>query len=208
MKETVYVKIEQLTVVHHTDITLGDVGSVWCENEATMAKCKALRLTKLHTNGDMRKVMSLLEVTQKIQQEIPGTDVVNLGEIDFIIDYKKPKKTSVPLQWIKTVLVCIIMLVGSGFAIASFNNDADTAMIFDGIYEMVTGAPKEGISVLEITYSLGLPLGILLFYNHLNKRQVVQDPTPLEVEMRLYEQQVHSAVIMNMSREESVTDKR
>lgn len=206
MKDTVYVKVEQLTVVDHTDVTLADVGSVWCENEAILAKCKALRLTKLHTNGDMRMVMSLLEVTKKIQQAVPGTEVVNLGENDFIIDYKKPKKTSLALQWIKTAVVCLIMLVGSGFAIASFNNDADTAAIFDGIYEMVTGVPKEGVSVLEITYCLGLPVGILLFYNHLNKRQVIQDPTPLEVEMRLYEQEIHTAVVMNMSREEAVTD--
>ena len=42
--------------------------------------------------------------------------------------------------------------------------------------------------------------GIILFYNHIGKRRITKDPTPIEVEMRLYEKDVNETIIDNAAR--------
>ena len=62
------------------------------------------------------------------------------------------------------------------------------------------GAPKEGFSVLELSYSIGIIIGILVFFNHFGKKKSSVDPTPIEVEMRLYENDIQTTVIAEYSR--------
>ena len=68
------------------------------------------------------------------------------------------------------------------------------------------GRQPEGVTVLELSYSLGLALGITVFFNHFAKKKINTDPTPLEVEMRLYEDNVNKTLIQNDSRKESRND--
>ena len=59
---------------------------------------------------------------------------------------------------------------------------------------------------LEVGYSIGLPVGILLFFNHFTSWKFSLDPTPLEVEMRLYEENVNKTLIQNEERKEDDID--
>lgn len=72
--------------------------------------------------------------------------------------------------------------------------------------EQKVGKKSTGVMILEISYSVGLILGVTLFFNHFEKRKVTLDPTPIEVQMRLYEEQVETTVIRNASRKESGVD--
>ena len=54
---------------------------------------------------------------------------------------------------------------------------------------------------LEVCYAIGMPIGIMIFYNHIGKKKVTHDPTPIQVEMRKYEQDVDDTFIENASRE-------
>ena len=54
--------------------------------------------------------------------------------------------------------------------------------------------------MLEICYSIGLGLGILVFFNHIGHKKVTHDPTPIQVQMRTYEQEVDTTFIENCSR--------
>ena len=46
-----------------------------------------------------------------------------------------------------------------------------------------------------MTYSVGIGLGVLVFFNHFAGKKLTADPTPLEVEMRSYEDQVDTTVL-------------
>ena len=54
---------------------------------------------------------------------------------------------------------------------------------------------SDGYTILEISYSLGLSVGIILFFNHFAGKKITMDPTPLEVQMKQYEQDVSTAII-------------
>ena len=66
---------------------------------------------------------------------------------------------------------------------------------FEEIYVEFTGMEYTGFTVLEISYSIGIGLGAVFFFNHFGKRKLTQDPTPMEVEMRTYEDSVDTTII-------------
>lgn len=96
--------------------------------------------------------------------------------------------------------------MGAAFSIMAFNNDVGVTKMFSQIYELVTGTKSDGFTVLEFTYSIGIAIGILTFFNHFGKRRFSVDPTPIEVEMRLYENDLQTTLIENISRKEQELD--
>ena len=109
-------------------------------------------------------------------------------------------------QWCKTMFVCMICFCGAAFAIMTFNNDVSVTSVFGEVYRLITGRESNGHTMLEVSYSVGLAVGILAFFNHFAKWKISADPTPLEVEMRLYEDNICKTVIQNDSRKERGID--
>ena len=68
------------------------------------------------------------------------------------------------------------------------------------------GKQSDGFTVLEVTYSIGLTFGILIFFNHFGKKRFTVDPTPMEVEMRLYENDIQETLIEAYARKEKEVD--
>ena len=84
----------------------------------------------------------------------------------------------------------------------ALNNDVEAPKLFDQIYTQIMGIKPDGFTILELTYSLGLTVGILIFFNHFGKKKFTVDPTPMEVEMRLYENDIQTTLIETYSRKE------
>lgn len=206
MTKNIYLNLSQITEVHNKSVFLKDVADVYCEDEAMAAKCKAIKVKIISDDRKKRYVGSLLEIIPKIQQLDSSANVINVGEVDYIIDYQPPKPTIYAWQWTKTIFVCLLCFFGAAFAIMTFNNDVSVTSVFQEIHKLVMGYESSGFTILEISYSVGLALGIILFFNHFAKIKVNTDPTPLEVEMRLYEDSINKTLIQNDSRKESGID--
>lgn len=67
------------------------------------------------------------------------------------------------MHLLKIVFVVLISFFGAAFSAMAFNNDVDTVTMFGQIYQLVTGRTSDGFTILEITYSIGLIVGILIF---------------------------------------------
>lgn len=80
--------------------------------------------------------------------------------------------------FLKVSLVCVLCFFGSAFSIMAFNNDVSTVKLFRQFYTLLTGQTSDGFTVLEFTYSLGLAVGILAFFNHLGGRPPHQRADP------------------------------
>ncbi len=206
MTKTVYLNISQITEVHHKEIQLKDVADVYCDDSAVMNKCNALRIKTIHSDQNKRYIQSALDVIKKLTEMDAALQINNVGEVDYIIDYHKAKKPNWVWQWIKTIFVCIICFCGAAFAIMTFNNDVNATDVFKEIYRIIMKQESSGFTILEVSYSIGLALGIIVFFNHFAKLKINTDPTPLEVEMRLYEDNVSKTLIQNEGRKESDID--
>ena len=65
---------------------------------------------------------------------------------------------------------------------------------------------KQYETVIGLEVHVGLAVGILLFFNHFASWKITVDPTPIEVEMRLYEENLNKTLIKNGGRKESGID--
>lgn len=194
-QDTLYIKIDENVQVHERRILLKDIAEIMCSNREIENKVRTLKLENAVGETAGRYVKSVMEVIACIQKDFPGMQIQNLGGADFIITYEMEHPMSDVMSWLKTILVCILSFFGAAFSIMTFNNDVDVTGLFAQIYELFTGQTSDGFTVLELSYSLGIGLGIILFFNHFAGRKLTADPTPLEVQMRTYEDDVNQTII-------------
>ena len=199
--ETLYLKIDRNIRISGTPVSLKDIATVLCQEKTVENRAKTIKLPASRIQGPGRYVFSVTDVIEAIQKEFPSLEICNLGESDFILTMEKAKKVSEAWSWCKTVLVCVLSFFGAAYSIMAFNNDIGITNLFGQLYRQFTGEASNGFTVLEITYSLGVGIGILIYFNHFSKKKRVTDPSPLEVEMRTYEDEVNATVIEAEERE-------
>ena len=204
--KTLYLNLREMTEVQDKHVFLRDIGDVYCKDKAIEAKARALKVKTIRDKREHRYVESALPVIEKLEQLDSAIQVDNVGKTEYIIDYHPQKVPALLWQWLKTIFVCIVCFCGAGFAIMTFNNDVSVTSVFQEVYRLITGQETSGFTILELAYSIGLALGILLFFNHFAKWKLNTDPTPLEVEMRLYEENISKTLIQNHDRKEREVD--
>ena len=206
MSEILYLKFEKNTATYNRTVTIGEVGELQCADQAIVNR---LKTEKLHTFQDIkkgkhscaaRKVFSILDVVEKIHAVYPNLEIQIMGETDFIVEYSTKPKENPVVTFLKVSVVCLICFFGSAFSIMAFNEDVSTADLFGNFYQLMTGQESNGFTILELTYSLGLSVGIVAFFNHIGGRRLTKEPTPIEVEMRVYEEDVNTTLIHTASR--------
>lgn len=205
--ETIYIKIDQNVLVSDSSVTIGDVASVTSSNEPMVRQVRQIKIYQFPekaVNGKklprvQRKVFSILKIVELIHKDYPNAEISNEGEADFVLEYKK-EEPSKPLEVVKTVLLCILVFFGAAFTIMSFNNDIAITELFEKFYFQIAGVESNGVTELEISYCIGVSVGILVFFNHVGKKKLTPDPTPIQVELRKYEQDVDTTFIDNSGR--------
>ena len=207
--EIVYLKITQTTEVHKADVYVKDIAEVYCQDRSIEAKVKTVKVTSFHARGkkaNSQYVGSVMELLGRLEAAGKNIEINNIGQTDFVINYKPSAKPNFLVEWLKTAFISVIAFCGAAFAIMTFNNDVNVPDVFNKIYYLAMGAEAEGLTILEFSYSLGLTVGILVFFNHFAKWKLTVDPTPIEVEMRLYEENLSKTLIQNQGRKERGVD--
>ena len=186
-------------------VRVSDVATVWCKDPALAVKIRNMIVYRFDASGSPGKqVISMLWVTQSILSHVPDAVVIPHGESDCIVELVAPQKVDGQVSWkqkCKVALVSLICCAGGAFSIMAFHNDISITNIFMEFYEFVTGNESSGFTVLEVSYSIGLLVGILVFYNHVGRRKISSEPTPIEVSMRSYERDMDETVVKRKERE-------
>lgn len=203
---TLYLKAEQNVELQSEDVYVKDIGKMTCSDEHILAKVKTIKLHHFKEEEPKRQVISILKVIAEIEKTFPNVTVENLGEIDVLVEQINVDRHKGPVQMVKIVFVSLISFFGTAFTIMAFHNDIGINEVFTKVYEMVMGQSSDGYSILELSYSIGLAVGIITFFNHIGGRRITKDPTPIEVEMRVYETDVNKALIETADREGKMLD--
>ena len=201
---TLHLKIGRNTVVWDRQVRLSDIADMECTDEAALRQLKQKKIYTFREDTGSRKnqlvVVSVLKIMEQIHKDYPELEISNEGETDFIIEYVPfPEKR----EWVtitKTIVLCILIFCGAAFTIMAFNNDVGVGDVFAKFYHQVTGIESDGVTELEICYSIGLSFGILIFFNHVGRKKITHDPTPIQIEMRKYESDLDTAFIENAER--------
>lgn len=203
---TIYIKAEQNVEMQTEDVYVKDIAKLTCSDEHILAKVKTIKLHRFKENEPKRQVISLLKIIEEIEKVCPAADVQSIGEAAVMVEYINVNRHKGPVQAIKLIFVAMVSFFGTSFTIMAFHNDIGINDVFTKIYEMVMGQQGDGYGILELAYSLGLAIGIIVFFNHIGGRRITKDPTPIEVEMRIYENDVNKALIETADREGKTID--
>jgi stage V sporulation protein AA len=204
--ETIYIKTDAHNLTRDLTVRLGDVFRVEGTDKKMNERLKEIVLYHYPpelANGGKGKtvvVFSILKVIEQIHRIAPEITVVNLGETDFIVELIPKKQQKKWIELIKLVLVGLLTFFGAAFTIMAFNNDISISGVFERFYSQVLGQDKPAVTEIEICYSIGLAVGIMVFFNHIGKKKITMDPTPIQVELRKYESDVADTLIENASR--------
>lgn len=205
-EETIYVKADMHTLVFDRNVTMNDVLKIEGTNSGMVRQIKQMKIYTFSEPSSKKKmknqteVFSILKLIGQIHEQYPNVRVQSYGEQDFIVEYVAGPEKPKWLEVTKLVLLCIIVFFGAAFTIMAFNNDISINDVFSRLYEQVMGEEKPVVTELEIFYSIGITVGILVFFNHVGKKKITADPTPIQVEMRKYEKDMNSTLIENASR--------
>lgn len=232
MAETIcYIKLNRNIEITADDVFLKDLGSVRCADKTVAAKVKSMKVYKFRAlqggktegksgsqshgskrhgsdtkDGERRCVISVLKIIALIEETCPGVTVQSVGEADVLVERVTPETHKRWQLILKIAFVSLICFCGTAFTIMAYHNDIVIADAFSQIYRIVMGREPKGLNVLEVSYSIGLVLGIIIFFNHVGGRRLTKDPTPIEVEMRKYEYDVNDTLVENAEREGSTID--
>lgn len=198
---TVYLKCDRDVEVQSQDVFLADLGSLRCADATISAKCKTLKVHHFKAGEIKRCVISTLKLIKLMEEACPGITVQLVGEPDVLVEWVSVNKHKGWQQWLKVVLVSLVSFFGTAFTIMAYHNDVGINKVFTEFYILVMNKEPTGLNPLEVSYSVGLALGIIVFFNHIGGRRLTKDPTPIEVAMRNYEEDVDKALIAQAGRE-------
>lgn len=200
MSEILYIQTEKNVEVQSPEVYLQDVAKLTCSDNKVLNRNKVRKVFSIPNGMPGRYVISAVDLVHAVAKEEPNVDVTHIGEANFVVTYEKAKHQQKWYSWLKTLFVCVLTFFGGAFSIMTFNTDVDTANLFSKIYTQFTGEIAAGPTILEFTYSVGIGIGVIFFFNHFGKGKLTQDPTPVEVQMRLYEDDVNKTLIADKNR--------
>ena len=155
-------------------------------------------------------VITAMKLISLISGEFENIHVESIGSPETIVYYKNLKAGTKAKGKLKALFLILIAFLGTAYSIMSYNGDVGTADLLSNIYNIFTGKEGDigdiGYAAGVFAYSIGLTLGMIIFFNHGINKCNTDDPTPLQVQMRLYEQDVNNCIILDSNREKKTID--
>ncbi|MFB9277287.1 stage V sporulation protein AA [Cohnella cellulosilytica] len=190
---TVYVRMRRRAVVRPGAVVrLGDVARLVADRRLQQ-RLEQLPLHKVAAGDGNLLLIDMLQVVQAIREAEPGTVIETFGEPHVLLEISpagevKPRKIMLVLAW-------LLLFFGSGMAMMNFHADVNMPAVQRRITELITGKDGAHPWLFQIPYSLGVGLGMLLFFDRLLRKRLNDEPNPLEVEMFMYQENVNHYVI-------------
>ncbi|WP_440110429.1 stage V sporulation protein AA [Paenibacillus sp. QZ-Y1] len=191
---TVYVRLRsRIRIQRGRGIKLGDLAHLLTSPEDQEERLLELELLRPGPEDGNLILIDIMQIIPQIRRVLPNVSVELIGSghtlVEVVVGSGKPSKSLFILVW-------LLLFFGSALTIMNFHADVNMQEVQIRIVEMVTGRRDENPYLFQIAYSIGIGFGMAVFFNHLFKKKWNEEPTPLEVEMFLYQQNVDKYVVI------------
>lgn len=139
-------------------------------------------------------LISMLSIIALIKDKYPNLLITVLGEPEVLVNFGALNKRRDKYKLLRLFIVTFLLFVGSITAIMNFHADVDMRSAHKTLYHLLTGIETDSPLLLQIPYSLGIGAGMSVFFNHFFRKRINNEPSPLEVEMYLYQQNMDSYI--------------
>ena len=197
----IYIKPDKKIQVYKTGpVHIKDIAEIYAEKNLKK-HIENIKIANIKENKNKCYIVSVIDVINSIDKALPGNTINNVGEMDTIIEFSKQKKKNKLWLYSKLLFVALVLFAGSATAIMSLHSDAQMSTVFENYYYIFFGERIENPAVINLPYALGLAVGIIVFFNHFGNKKLTSDPTPIEVELSVYEDDVNTNIIDTLNKE-------
>ncbi|WP_336771801.1 stage V sporulation protein AA [Paenibacillus sp. MMO-58] len=191
---------KKVSIRPERSVTLGQVSRLLAPNEKLEQELSELVLYRHHKGDGNRVVIDLLQIVRVVREAAPQLSVEAYGDPQVLIMISaKPQKPRIAVL----IFAWLLLFFGAGLAIMNFHTDVSMKEVHIRIVELLTGKRTDHPLWFQIPYSIGIGLGMILFFNHLFKKRFNEEPNPLEVELYTYQENVNAYVIADEMRKKN-----
>ncbi|MFY9177197.1 MAG: stage V sporulation protein AA [Caldicoprobacterales bacterium] len=194
MDKKIYLQLKkQISIKVGQTVYLKDIAYLLCPIEI---KEKVEKLViPIDYNRDSEIItISVIEIIEIISRAIPQTMILSVGEkkVSIAIDkIDKEESNKINLtNFVKIVITCLLLFLGAGLAIMYFHADVNMHQVHETITTSLTGQKNVSLYWINIPYSIGIGIGIALFFGIFSRNKNI--PDLLEIEMFKYKRDVES----------------
>jgi stage V sporulation protein AA len=198
LEKTIYIRMRnRLLAKPEETIYLEDIAQIIAP-ETVISKLKKLKVHQISIKDKNIVIIDVMKVIRLISGLIENADVQTIGPAQTIVEViLKKKQMSLPFF----ILIWFLLFFGSAMAIMNFHDDVSMRSVQEKLYKIITGVEDSKPWIFQIPYSIGLGLGMILFFNHVFKKRINEEPSPLEVEMFNYQMDLDNYVIIHENKE-------
>ncbi|WML47645.1 stage V sporulation protein AA [Neobacillus sp. PS3-34] len=198
MEKTIYLRMRQRVQVRPDEkVILKDIAQIIAPEEM-LQSLQNLTVHQVSQKDQSIVIIDVMKVIGEISHVFPEAEIQTIGPAQTIIEviYKK-KGVSIPFF----LLIWFLLFFGSALAIMNFHDDVSMRSVQEKIFTIITGRTEPKPYLFQIPYSIGIGLGMILFFNHVFRKRINEEPSPLEVEMFNYQQDLDNYVIIHENKE-------
>lgn len=189
---TLYLRMrKRVRMGKHQTIYLGQIAQMIVDPELE-APLRGIPLYQPTESDGSVILIDMLMIVKKVKERFPDMQIEPYGDPHTLVEIHPPQRSP---NVAAIALMVLLLFIGSGLAIMNFHEDVSMREVHRRIYELVTGKHTDSPLLLQIPYSIGLGAGMVLFFNHLFKKKLNEEPSPLEVEMYLYQENVNQYLV-------------
>lgn len=182
-----YLRLKRKISVNEKEkVTLKDIAHVSI-NDHRLEELKEMPLYQVSKRDAEYVVIDIFHIVRFIQKYDPEIAVEILGLTETIVQIKQSKKR------VSILFVCfvwLVLFVGAAMTIINFHYDVSMQEVHQKIHFIFTGTHEKYPLFIQIPYSIGLGVGMILFLNHWFKKRFNEEPSPLELELFQYKRRV------------------
>ncbi len=206
MADSIYLWVKQSESVSTPAVYINTVARVYCSDKKKQDQVKSIPMYHFSQHENTGVTFSVLYIISLIQTKYPDMEIEMLGETSCIVYYNCLTPQSRLIRLLYFLLVALIAFFGAAYSIMAYNTDVGASDLLLALHEIFLGERAGDTSPDMMSYSLGLLFGMLLFFNHGIIGKKNKEPTPLQVQMREYEQEVNEASMMDAERKGTMRD--
>ncbi len=198
MEETIYIRMRHRVQIRpHDTVYLRDVAQIIAD-EKIFKQLQQLPVYQENEQDHNIIIIDVMKVIERITEITHHLEVQTIGPAQTIVEViHKKKGVSIPFF----ILIWCLLFFGAALAIMYFHEDVAMRETQQRLYTIITGKVVEKPLLFQIPYSFGLGLGMVLFFNHVFRKRLNEEPSPLEVEMFNYQQDLDRYVSLTENKE-------
>lgn len=191
---------EKVTLKSKKPVLLKDLANISAEEEIKQGLENMVYPINIKEEGDT--LIPAISIISLIKKSVRNIDLIVVGETDILVNFVDEDTNKDKYKILRVILVCFLLFVGSITAIINFHSDVDMKQAHKVIYKVITGVETDRLLLLQIPYSLGIGVGMSVFFNHIFNKKINEEPTPLEMEVYTYQRNVDEYIKNNNIKEQ------